>query len=113
MLRGEQVTIFGDGTQTRDYIFVEDVTKAALAAALGSPMTCNIGSGIETTTQKIFDSIAKQISYDRPPIYEKERPGEVDRISLDHSRATDNWQWKPTVPLEKGINCTVEWFRKQ
>ena len=113
MLRGEQVTIFGNGEQSRDYVFVEDVTKAALASALGSPNTCNIGSGIETTTQNIFELIAEQTSYKLPPIYEKERPGEVNRIALDYSKANDKWDWEPTVTLEEGIHRTVEWFRKQ
>ncbi|MBG92460.1 MAG: UDP-glucose 4-epimerase [Chloroflexi bacterium] len=113
MLRGEQVTIFGNGQQSRDYIYVEDVTKAALASALGAPNTCNIGSGIETTTQNIFELIAKQTSYQLLPIYENERPGEVDRIALDYSKATAQWNWKPTVTLEEGIHRTVEWFRKQ
>ena len=113
MLRGEQVTIFGNGQQSRDYVFVEDVTKAALASALGSPNTCNIGSGIETTTQNIFELIAEQTSYKLTPIYEKERPGEVNRIALDYSKANDKWDWEPTVTLEEGIHRTVEWFRKQ
>ena len=112
MLAGEPLTIFGDGSQQRDYVYVDDV-EAALLAAEREPATCVIGTGEGTTTQRIFDTLAALTGYRQPPVYAAERPGDHAAIYLDPSRAGELWGWAPRTALEEGMAQTVEWFRRQ
>ena len=112
MLRDEPVTIFGDGSQERDYLHVDDVIDAALAAASGEPATCLIGSGVATSTLEVFATLARLCGYGREPVFADERPGDIQRITLDASRARSRWGWAPRVGLEEGMAGTVEWFRR-
>ncbi|MEZ4553892.1 MAG: NAD-dependent epimerase/dehydratase family protein [Dehalococcoidia bacterium] len=112
MLANEEATIFGDGSQRRDYVYVEDVVEAAVRAATERPATCLIGTGIGTTTQDIFDHLARLSGYERPAVYGPERPGDIQRIMLDASRARDLWGWAPQTDLEAGLDATVRWFRE-
>jgi UDP-glucose 4-epimerase len=111
MLRGEPVTIFGDGSQQRDYVYVDDVVDAALLAATGAPATCLIGSGSGTSTQTIWETLARLTGTGGVPLYAAERPGDIQRIWLDSSRARTVWGWTPRIGLEEGMARTVEWFR--
>lgn len=113
MLSDEPVTIFGDGTQSRDYIYVDDVVDAAMMAASGPFATCVIGTGIGTTTQGVFDKLAELCRYQRAPMFASERPGDIAGIELDSSRALSVWGWKPRVNLDHGMATTVEWFRSE
>ena len=113
MLAGEPVTIFGDGSQQRDYVYVDDVVEAALLAAEREPATCVIGTGAGTSTQRIFDTLAALTGYRQPPVYAAERPGDHAAIYLDPSRAGELWGWAPRTALEEGMARTVEWFRRQ
>jgi UDP-glucose 4-epimerase len=114
MLRGEPVTIFGDGTQTRDYVYVGDVVAAVRAAADAPvPATCNVCTGVETSTQRIFDELARFAAYERAPVYGPERPGDIAKIALDPARAFAAWGWRPAVALEDGLRETVDWFRSR
>jgi UDP-glucose 4-epimerase len=107
---GERPTVFGDGKQTRDYIYVGDVVSAALAAA-GSETTgpVNIGTGIETDVLELVRLLGKlgdAESFEAelaPP-----RPGEVQRISIDPSRAERELGWKPQMGLEEGLRVTLD-----
>ena len=112
MLAGEPVTIFGDGSQQRDYVYVGDVVEAALLAAGREPATCVIGTGEGTSTQRIFDTLAALTGYGQPPVYAAERPGDHAAIYLDPSRAGELWGWAPRTALEEGMARTVEWFRE-
>ena len=111
MLAGEAVTIFGDGGQRRDYVYVDDVVRAALSAASGPAATCLIGSGVETSTLEVFEALARLTGYQRTPEFRPERPGDITRIALDPAQAKDVWGWAPSVPFEEGLARTVEWFR--
>ena len=113
MLAGEPVTIFGDGSQQRDYVYVDDIVEAALLAAEREPATCVIGTGEGTATQRIFDTLAALTGYGQPPVYAAERPGDHAAIYLDPSRAGELWGWAPRTALEEGMARTVEWFRRQ
>lgn len=112
MLRGEPTTIFGDGSQQRDYVYVEDVVEAALLAATGAPATCLIGSGVGTSTQTIWEILARLTSTEGPPRYAAERPGDIQRTWLDSTHARTVWGWRPQVSLDEGMERTVEWFRE-
>jgi UDP-glucose 4-epimerase len=111
MLRGDPVTIFGDGSQQRDYVYVEDVVEACIRAATGAPATCLVGTGVGTSTQAIFDALAKLTGYAHRPQYGPERPGDIQRIWLDSARARQTWDWAPQVTFDEGMARTVEWFK--
>jgi UDP-glucose 4-epimerase len=110
MLRDEPVTIFGDGSQQRDYVYVEDVVEACIRAATRDAASCLIGTGQGTSTQAIFDTLARLTGYQRAVQYGPERPGDIKRIWLDASHARAVWGWTPQVSLEDGMARTVEWF---
>jgi UDP-glucose 4-epimerase len=110
MLRDEPVTIFGDGSQQRDYVYVDDVVDACVRAATGDATSCLIGTGVGTSTQTIFDTLARLTGYERAVQYGPERPGDIQRIWLDATRAREVWGWAPQVSFEDGMARTVEWF---
>lgn len=113
MLNNVQPTIFGDGSQERDYCFVGDVVSANLLVlesdhAVGP---YNVGTGQGITVRKVFDVIKSATNYPGEPKYAEERPGEVQRIILDSSRLQSELGWKPSVSFEEGIQKTIEWHR--
>ena len=113
MLADEPCTIYGDGSQLRDYVYVEDVVDAAVRAAQYEAATCNIGTGTPTSTRGVFDAIAAAIGYERPPVIAPERAGDIKQIAQDASKARAIWGWSPQVAFEDGIGRTVEFFRSQ
>ena len=114
MLHGEQPTIFGPGDKTRDYTHVSDIVEAnILAIERGRNLICNIGTGVETSDQDIFNAIAGALGYSSSPIYTSVRPGEIQRICLDWSRADQELGWRPKTTLKDGIAKTVSYFKKQ
>lgn len=99
-----QPTIFGDGKKTRDYIFVDDIVRANVAALRrGNNEIVNLGTGREIKDQTVFDSIARALNYTGKPRYAPRRTGEIERIALDNRTALKILQWKPTTTFEKGI----------
>jgi len=111
MLRGEQPTIFGDGSKSRDYVHVGDVVQANLLALdAGSGRVMNLGSGKETTDREVFDAIAAAVGYGREPAYAEVRPGEVDRICLDASSAAEHLGWVPRIEFRAGAADTAKWI---
>jgi UDP-glucose 4-epimerase len=113
LLEGGQPTVFGDGLQTRDYVYVGDVVSANLAAA-GSDARgpFNIGTGVASTVLDIVSGLAAA-EPDRAfePEFAPERLGEVRNISLDTTRARDELGWEPRVGLEEGLRVTLESLR--
>jgi UDP-glucose 4-epimerase len=107
---GGRPTVFGDGTQTRDYIYVGDVVAAAIAAA-GSAVTgpINIGTGRETDVLELAEALrALGGRDDFEPELAPPRTGEVQRISLDASRAEQALNWRPKVDLDHGLRLTLD-----
>ena len=105
---GGTPTIFGDGSKSRDYVYVDDVAAANLAALRkGENVIVNIGRGITTTDQEIFDVIARETGFKKKPIYAPYRKGEIYRISLDASRARKLLNWKPKTGIEEGVRNTL------
>ncbi len=112
MLGGRPCTIYGDGTQTRDFVFVDDVVSAFVAARdQGSGELINVGSGKELSVNELFARLAELTSTRYEPIYAAARPGELQRIVVDPSKAASVLGWGPTVNLEDGLKQTVAWFR--
>lgn len=114
MLRGERPTIFGPGDKTRDYIHAQDVVAAnLLALEKGENGIYDISTGIETTDQQVFDSLAQLLDYKGSPIYAPVREGEVYRICLDWGRARAELGWSPRLSWEEGLALTIPYYRKQ
>ena len=114
MLAGQPVRIFGDGTDERDYVHVEDVVDALIRAA-DCPGTgpYNIGSGRGTSVNDIAAMLAALTGYTDEPQFLPPRPGDLKRISLDASLAKKELGWSPTTSLNDGLRQTVDWFRSE
>jgi UDP-glucose 4-epimerase len=112
LLDGDRPTIFGDGEQTRDFVFVDDVADAFVRATdKGDGLLMNIGTGVETSVQQLFDSMARATGYPEPARYAPARTGELQRSALDPGRAGIHLGWKPYTSLDEGLTRTVDWFR--
>jgi len=114
MLKGRRPTIFGDGTQTRDYVYVGDICDAFLRAADdGDGMLLNVGSGVETSVVALYKALATAIGFGDDPIFEDPKPGDIARSVIDGSKAKSALGWEPWTNLEDGLAKTVEWYRSQ
>lgn len=114
LLEGKPCTISGDGTQTRDYVFVEDVAAAnVLAAEKGFDGALNIGTGIETDVNQLYALLARAAGSDSAPIHGPPRAGEQRRSCIDPAAAGRALEWRPTVAIADGLARTLPRFRKQ
>lgn len=113
MLAGRQPTVYGDGTQTRDYVFVDDVVDAFVRATeKGGGLLMNIGTGVETSVLELYDTIAGLVGYSEPPNRAPERAGELSRSALDPGRAAIHLGWRPWTALDEGLDLTIHWYRE-
>jgi len=112
MLQGERPTIFGKGDKTRDYVYVSDVVMANLLAMEKSINSIyNIGTGVETSDQEIFNLLAELTGYQGSPYYAPVRKGEIYRSCLDYSKAQKEIGWQPRFLLREGLAETVNYYR--
>ena len=113
LLDGGETYIFGGGTNTRDYVYVEDVARAFFMAAgeAGDGERFNIGTGIETTDRDLHSAVANAVGGDDRPTDKPARLGDVARSSLSADKAKKTLGWEPRVSLDEGIRRTVEYFR--
>src|SRR6266511_2764061 len=107
---GETPRIFGDGTQTRDYVFVGDVVAATLAAAAHEGAVFNVGTGSETSVLDLYERIQRVAGIEREPEFADARPGELRRSVLDPSLAQRELGWKATRSLDEGLAETWAWI---
>jgi UDP-glucose 4-epimerase len=112
LLTGETCRIFGDGEQTRDYVYVDDVADAFVRAAeRGSGLICNIGTGVETSVNGLYRAMADNAGVSADAEHAPARPGELARSALDAGRAELHLGWKPFTTLQAGTASTLDWFR--
>ncbi|OFW57720.1 MAG: hypothetical protein A2W01_02530 [Candidatus Solincola sediminis] len=113
MLAGEDCAIFGSGEQTRDFVFVEDVVRAYVAALeKGEGKFINIGTSLQTSINELYKRIAELLDVEPDPQYLPAREGELDHIALNADKANRILSWKPELSLDQGLARTVEWYRQ-
>ena len=112
MLNNQNVSIFGDGNDYRDYVYVNDVVnfieKAIEKNASG---VFNVGTGISITTNKVFSDLAEILNYTKKPNYLPKRPGDIKGITLDSKKALKEINWKPKINFEQGLNETISFLK--
>ncbi|HNQ71113.1 UDP-glucose 4-epimerase [Mesotoga sp. HF07.pep.5.2.highcov] len=112
MLHNQEVVIFGDGECVRDYVYVGDVARANLLAIEKCENTViNIGTGIGTSVNELFDIMKPIAGYSREAVHKEPRPGDVKKSILNIERARSLLGWEPSTQLERGIKETIEYFR--
>ncbi len=107
---GEAPQIFGDGTQTRDYVYVGDVVAATLAAAEHAGGVLNVGTGVETSVLELYGRIQRVAGVERESEFGEARPGELQRSVLDASLAKRELGWEPQHSLDEGLAETWAWI---
>ena len=115
LLTGQAPIINGDGEQTRDYVYVEDVAAANLAALEREEITggVNIATGIETSVNDLYARLVRAAGTDVAPVHGPPRPGEQRRSCLDASRAAEALGWRPRFALAEGLARTFESFKRE
>jgi UDP-glucose 4-epimerase len=112
LLAGQPCTIFGDGEQTRDFVFVHDVVDAFVrAAGRGDGVLCNIGTGVETSVNRLYKAMAAAAAVDRPAAHGGARQGELARSALNPGYAAEVLGWTPRTSLDDGTAAVLDWFR--
>ena len=111
-LNGERPVIYGNGEQTRDYIFVQDVISALIKSSkIQDNLFLNIGTGIETSVNQLSESLKTQFSSDLEPIYKDARAGELKRSVLDNTKARKLLNWEPQYDLDTGMIEVRNWIK--
>jgi UDP-glucose 4-epimerase len=107
---GGTPSIFGDGTQTRDYVYVGDVVAATVAAAEHAGGVLNVGTGVETSVVELYERIQRVAGVERESEFVEPRPGELQRSVLDASLAKRELGWEPRHSLDEGLAETWAWI---
>jgi len=114
LLQNIRPTIFGDGSKTRDYVYVDDIINANMIVLnnVGNGEIYNLGWGKEISDLEVFHTVRRALASDIEPIFGEKRPGEIDHISLDSSKAMEKLKWMPTVTFEEGIKLATQYYQK-
>lgn len=113
MLTQKPPVIFGDGNQTRDFIFVEDAVEAtALAANKTKSSYLNISTGKETSINQVYFLIKNLANFYGHPLFEPAVKGEIRKTCLDNLKAKQELKWEPKTDLKQGIKKTIDYFKK-
>ena len=113
-LAGEPLTIFGDGRQTRDFVYVEDVAEAVFLAGTGAGAgVCNVGTGKDTSVLALVDAIAAVAGRTPERSFEPAREGDLRASRADTTRAAEVLGWRAAFDLEAGLRPTLAWWRER
>lgn len=116
LLRGEAVEIHGDGSQSRDFTYVDNVVRANLAAATKSVdhtgVVCNIACGQTTSVADLYYSIRDLLGINAEPKYTERRPGDINYSRANIGRAEEILGWKPHILFNEGISLSIEWYKE-
>ena len=113
LARGDQARIFGDGSQTRDYVYVGDVARATVAALGHEGGVFNVGTGRETAVAELYELCARVAGSDLPAEHAPARLGELQRSFLDPTLAAETLGFRAMVDLEDGLRSTWDWVQKE
>ena len=113
LMNNETPTIYGDGKQTRDYLYVLDVVDALIKSAeTDDNLFLNIGTGVETSVNELVSILSQKISWNGEPEYAPKREGELLRSVLNNERAMSQIGWEPKYTLDTGLDELISWFSK-
>ncbi len=111
LLDGESCVIYGDGAQTRDFVYVDDVVDAFVRAGeKGSGLLLNVGTGVETSVLTLYTTMAEAVGSSQPADHRPARAGELQRSALDVGKAKLHLGWEPWTDLATGCAATLRWF---
>jgi UDP-glucose 4-epimerase len=114
LLRGDGTPrIYGDGAQTRDYVYVGDVVRAVVAALGADGGVYNVGTGVETSVLELYAAVERAAGVERAPVHEPARAGELQRSVLDVSLAARELGWRPEGTLADGLDSTWRWMQER
>ena len=114
MLNNETPIVYGDGNQTRDYIFVTDVVSALIKSSeTEDNLFLNIGTSKETSVNELVSIIRSITSWEGEPDYKPQREGELLRSVLNNEKAKKSLNWEPEYNLNRGIQELVKWFKNE
>ena len=114
LLRGERPRIFGDGSKTRDYVYVDDIVAANLLALESQPEeTFNLGWGKQVSDREVFETVCAAVGTRPQPIFDEKRPGEIDHICLDATHAKTKLGWQPRIDFREGVTRTVSFWQEK
>jgi UDP-glucose 4-epimerase len=114
LLAGEECLIFGDGEQTRDYVYVGDVVRANVAALQETVRgTFNIGTAVETSVNELYRQVQAILGTDRPARHAPARAGEQNRSAVAIDKSAKEMDWRPHVSLPEGLSRTADFFRRR
>lgn len=113
ILKGETCKIYGDGKQTRDFVFVDDVVRANIMSFKKNVTGIfNVGTSVETSVNEIFNHLKTISGKDIKPVYEEGKKGDVKRSCLSIKKIIKHLGWKPEVGIRKGLEETYFWFKE-
>ena len=114
MLKDKKINIYGDGKQTRDFVFIEDVVSGIdKVFTTKKEGIYNISTSEETDVNNVFDILADEMEYERKPIYLEMRPGELLRSSLSYENINKSVGWVPGHTIEEGLKKTADWYKEE
>jgi UDP-glucose 4-epimerase len=112
MMNNTEPIVFGDGKQTRDYIYVQDVVDALIKSSeIDENLFLNIGTGVETSVNELVSTLKNTIGYEGKVLYYPKRDGELLRSVLDNSKAKKVLGWDPKFSLNDGIIELIQWLK--
>jgi UDP-glucose 4-epimerase len=110
-IQGNPLTIYGDGKQTRDYVYIDDCVAAFLATAdHGKAGIWNIGTGTEVNVLELAELVVRLTGSGSQPVFAEARMGELSRSALAWERAAQDLGWRPAISLADGVQAVVRWF---
>ncbi len=113
--RGDtELPVWGDGSPTREFLFVEDAADGIVTAAekYNGDLPVNLGSGYEISIKDLAEMIVRQTGFEGKLVWETDKPNGQPRRGLDVTRAKEQFGWSAQVPFEEGMKRTIEWFKE-